>query len=212
MMFTGIIQELGAVQRHERSGNIYRLDICSRNICKDADIGDSVAVNGVCLTVAAKKKDVLSFDVMAETIRKTNLAGLKDRDKVNLEGSLKANGKLGGHFVLGHIDCAGRIKNINRNGDEFTISIGFPDEFSPLTVEKGSIAIDGVSLTIGKVNNNTLDLHLIPHTLRSTTLDTKNVGDMVNLEFDILGKYAVRQKDFGGRSRISEEFLRNNGF
>ena len=211
-MFTGIIQELGLVQGIRSVDNVYRLDICSKNIYKDASVGDSVAVNGVCLTVRAKMKDILSFDVMAETIRKTSFAGLKNKDKVNLEGSLKANGTLGGHFVSGHIDCVGNIKNVDKGRYEFIIRIDFPDKFNRLIVEKGSIAVDGVSLTIGGIGMNTLDVYLIPHTLRSTTLNTKNAGDMVNLEFDILGKYIARQRASCAQSRISEEFLRKKGF
>lgn len=211
-MFTGIVQELGIVCKLERSGGFYRLGIRSDKVCEDAVIGDSVAVNGVCLTVAAKKSDVLNFDVMAETIRRTNLIELKDNDKVNLEGSLKANASLGGHFVLGHIDCLGRIKDIKKRSGEFTVRIDFNGAFSHLIVEKGSIAIDGVSLTIGRAGDNTLDVYLIPHTLKATTLDTRKSGDSVNLEFDIIGKYAARFGEVRGQSRISEEFLRDKGF
>jgi len=211
-MFTGIVQELGTVERIERSGGIYRLGIRSGNIHKDAGIGDSVSVNGACLTVVSRKGDVLNFDVMAETIRSTGLAGLKPGDRVNLEGSLKANGTLGGHFVLGHIDCVGVIKDIIRTGGEFTLRIGIPDGFDHLIVDKGSISIDGVSLTVGRADSNTFDVHIIPHTLKSTTLGIKKSGDTVNLEFDILGKYIAKARDTAGRSRISEKFLRNNGF
>jgi riboflavin synthase len=211
-MFTGIIQELGSVQNIDRVGNIYKLDIRSNIIYKDVRIGDSVAVNGVCLTATAKKKDVLSFDMMAETIRNTNFAGLKSNDKVNLERPLKAGETLDGHFVLGHIDCAAVIKNIRKIGDDFMINIAFPDGFDRLVVEKGSIAVDGVSLTISHAGKGTLDVHIIPHTLKSTTLNIKKSGDTVNLEFDILGKYIAKARDAGSQSRISEEFLRSNGF
>lgn len=211
-MFTGIIQELGAVQRIGPVGNIYRLDICSKNIYKDVNVGDSVAVNGACLTVTAKTEGILNFDVMAETIRKTSLAELKNKDMVNLEGSLKASGTLGGHFVLGHVDCVGKIKNVRKKGDEFMIRIDFPDKFNRLVVEKGSIAVDGVSLTISGIDMNALDVYIIPHTLRSTTLNMKNEGDMVNLEFDILGKYIARQGKVRAQPRISEEFLKDKGF
>ncbi len=211
-MFTGIVQELGVLRRIERAGNIYRLDICSDRIYRDAAIGDSVAVNGACLTVTAKMGGVLNFDVMAETIRKTNLVELKDNDKVNLEGSLKANGSLGGHFVLGHVDCVGTIKNIGKTGDEFMIRVEFNGKFSRLIVEKGSIAIDGVSLTIGEAGDNTFDAYLIPHTLKATTLGIRKPGDRVNLEFDIIGKYATRLMADRNKTRISEEFLRDKGF
>lgn len=211
-MFTGITRELAVVQRLGKSGDTYRLDIRSNGICKDVEIGDSIAVNGVCLTVASKEKDILNFDVMAQTLRKTTLAGLKDKDTVNLEGSLKAGGTLDGHFVLGHVDCVGIIRDIRKSPGEFMMRIDFPEEFGRLIVDKGSIAVDGVSLTIGRAGKDTFDIYLIPHTLRSTTLSTKRSGDAVNLEFDILGKYAAKHRDAGSQSRISEEFLRSRGF
>ncbi|MCX5678474.1 MAG: riboflavin synthase [Candidatus Omnitrophica bacterium] len=211
-MFTGIIQELGSVQNINRVGNIYKLDIRSNSIYKDVRIGDSVAVNGVCLTAVSKKKDILSFDLMAETIRNTSFAGLKNNDRVNLERSLKAGETLDGHFVLGHIDCAGVIKNIRKIGDDFMISIAFPGGFDRLVVEKGSIAVDGVSLTVSHAGKDTFDVHIIPHTLKSTILGTKKSGDKVNLEFDILGKYIAKERDAGSRPRVTEEFLRSKGF
>lgn len=211
-MFTGIIQELGSVQTFERSGNIYRLDIRSNNIYKDVRIGDSVAVNGVCLTAVSKNRGAISFDLMAETIRNTGFAGLKNNEKVNLERSLKAGETLDGHFVLGHIDCVGTIRDIKKSDGDFMISVGFPGHFWPLVVEKGSIAVDGVSLTISHAGKDTFDVHIIPHTLKSTTLDMKGIGGAVNLEFDIFGKYIAKGRDTGDRSRISEEFLRSKGF
>ncbi len=211
-MFTGITQELAVVRRMGKSGDNYRLDIRSNGIYKDVKIGDSVAVNGVCLTVTSKEKNVLSFDVMAQTVRSTTLAGLKDKDKVNLEGSLKAGGTLDGHFVLGHVDCVGMIRDIKKSSGEFMMHIDFPGEFDRLIVDKGSVAVDGVSLTIGRAGRSTFDIYLIPHTLRSTTLNTKRPGDAVNLEFDILGKYAAKHQDAGSQPRISEEFLRGKGF
>lgn len=211
-MFTGIIQELGSVQCLENRGATYRLSVSTKKIRGDVNIGDSVAVNGVCLTVTSIGKEALIFDVMAETIRKTGFSRLKTGDAVNLEGSLKANGSLGGHFVLGHIDCIGHVKEIGNKGDEYAIKVEFPDEYSPLIVPKGSVAIDGVSLTIGKAGRNNLTVFIIPHTLKTTTLDTKRSGDCVNLEFDIIGKYIARQRSQGAGSPISEEFLREHGF
>ncbi len=211
-MFTGIIQELGTVQRLEVSGSLYRLEIACKVVCDDVKIGGSVAINGVCLTVAEKKQTALCFDVMAETMRRTDLARLKNGDKVNVENSLKANGALGGHFVLGHVDCAGIIKDAARTGDGFAIEVEFPREFSRLVVEKGSIAIDGVSLTVGECGARTLKVYLIPHTLKSTTLGSKKVSDAVNLEFDIIGKYVSKFNDPGANSRVTESFLHEKGF
>ena len=211
-MFTGIIQEIGAVKGLSLSGDTYRLDIGSSQIYKSTAIGDSVAVNGVCLTVAEKKTGILHFDVMAETVRRSNLSELKPGNNVNLEGSLRADGTLGGHFVLGHIDCVGHINHIGKRRGEFIIKIEFDEAFSHLVVEKGSVAIDGVSLTVGAVGRGMLEVYVIPHTLKATTIGKKNNSDGVNLEFDIIGKYASRLKSVGNTSRISEEFLRSRGF
>ncbi len=211
-MFTGIVQEIGIFRKIEKTGRSCRLEIRSSAISKSVKTGDSVSVNGVCLTVVAKSKDTLTFDVMAETLRSTNLADFRIGDKVNLEGALKAGGSLDGHFVLGHIDCAGTIRDIIKSGGEFVITIAFPSDFNRLIVDKGSIAVDGVSLTVNNPGNGTFDLHLIPHTLKTTVLNVKKAGDKVNLEFDILGKYIERRGAPDGASRITEEYLRSKGF
>lgn len=210
-MFTGIIREIGTVRGLGRSGSSRRLDVGSGAIYKTAGIGDSVAVNGVCLTLTGKNKNTLSFDVMDETLRKTALAVLADNDPVNLEGAVRADGAFGGHFVTGHIDCVGRIKEIKKSG-EFKISIEVPREFIHLLVEKGSVSMDGVSLTVGAIRNNAFDVYIIPHTLKATTLGSKKTGDALNIEFDIMGKYCARLFEKCSASRISEGFLREKGF
>ena len=211
-MFTGIIKELGVVRDLARTGKLYTIEIASKTVCETAEMGDSVSVNGVCLTVTEKRRGILSFDVTGETVNRSSLGILKKDDKVNLEGSLRANDALGGHFVLGHIDCAGRIKSVKVRGDDPFIEIEFPEEFLPLVVEKGSITIDGVSLTIGKISGNSLKVYLIPHTLRTTTLGFKKAKDMVNVEFDILGKYILRFKEQKTARALTEEFLKEHGF
>ncbi len=211
-MFTGIIQELGVVENISRSGNICRLGIRSKNIGKSVKIGDSICLNGVCLTVASKKGDLLNFDLMTETTRNTGLAAMVNGDKVNLEGSLRVGQALDGHFVLGHVDCVGVIEYIRRTGDGFMLRVGFSEKFSSLIVGKGSITLDGVSLTVARADNNAFEAHIIPHTLKFTTLNMKNAGDAVNLEFDILGKYIAKGMGPGSRTPISEEFLRSKGF
>lgn len=211
-MFTGIAKELGIVHNMSKAGANYRLDIESKNIAKSVKIGDSVAVNGVCLTLVDIKNNVMSFDVMAQTVRMTNLTGLKSNDRVNLEDSLKAGDPLGGHFVLGHIDCAGKITDIKKTGGEVCIEIGIPGNFANLIVDKGSIAIDGVSLTIGKASGDKFNVYLIPHTFGTTTLGFGKPGDKLNIEFDILGKYVARLKDAEKGSKITESFLKENGF
>lgn len=211
-MFTGIVKELGIVRNMNKAGANYRLDIESKNIAKSVKIGDSVAVNGICLTLVSIKGNIMSFDVMAQTIRTANLIDLKNNDHVNLEDSLKAGDPIGGHFVLGHVDCAGKITDINKTGGEACIEIGIPGNFANLIVDKGSIAIDGVSLTIGKASGDKFNVYLIPHTLKTTTLGFGKPGDKLNIEFDILGKYVMRLKDAENGSKITENFLKENGF
>ena len=211
-MFTGIIKETGVVQRIDITGNTHRLHVSSDKIFSNVDIGDSVAVNGVCLTVVEKYKNVLYFDIMEETVRRTDLAGLKKGAVVNLEDSLKPDAYIGGHFVLGHIDCIGSIDHITRRGNECVMDIGFPEGFASLVVGKGSVAIDGVSLTVGEVKNDSCAVYLIPHTLKTTNLGLKKVRDRINIEFDIIGKYIARIKSAKSASRISEGFLREKGF
>ena len=210
-MFTGIVRELGVVRRLESSGGLYKLEVSCGEIFKSSGVGDSVSVNGVCLTVTAKTPGALCFDVMAETVRRTSLAGLRSAQQVNLEGALKADGAIDGHFVLGHIDCAGKVAGIVKNNDEFIMEIEFPAEFEDLLVEKGSVTIDGVSLTVGRVSSGTFSVYLIPQTLKSTSLGSKRPGSVVNIEFDIIGKY-VKKLNSSGRPGVTESFLKENGF
>ena len=188
-MFTGIIKELGKIQRISGLGNIYKISVEVKDLALQAKIGDSVAVNGVCLTLTGKNKNFLDFDLMGETAKRTNISKLKIGEAVNLESALKAGDPLGGHFVTGHIDCVGRIKDIGRYGDNYSIRVSFPEEYKRLIVEKGSIALDGISLTVGKVEGNSAIVYIIPHTLKITTLGSKSAGGEVNIEFDIIGKY-----------------------
>ena len=191
-MFTGIIKELGTVRGISGLGNIYKLSVEVKDMAEGLKIGDSVAVNGVCLTLTGKNKNVLDFDVMAETVRKTGLGKLGPQDRVNIEDALKAGSPVGGHFVTGHIDCVGRIKDIRRSSDEVSVEIVFPQEYSALVVDKGSITLDGISLTAGKVLKNNVTVYVIPHTLKITTLGSKRAGDEVNIEFDLIGKYVAK--------------------
>ncbi len=211
-MFTGIIQEVGIVKRLEKTGSLYVFEVGSAAIPKEVIVGDSVAVNGVCLTVTDKTIGSLRFDVMAETVRKSGLGKVSAGDAVNLEGSLKAGGTIGGHFVLGHVDCVGTITDTGKKGDDVLMKISFSARFAPLAVEKGSIAVDGVSLTIGMAGADSLTVYLIPHTLKATTLGSKRRADTVNLEFDIIGKYIARAAALKGGGRITEGFLRSRGF
>jgi len=211
-MFTGMIEELGTVKRVEKSAGRYRFEVEAKSLADGVKIGDSVSVNGVCLTAVKKDKDILAFDVMEETARRTTLVALSEGARVNLEQALKATGRMGGHFVLGHIDCVGAIKEIEKRGDNVSIAIESPAEFKHLAVEKGSIAIDGVSLTIGGLKEGGFKVYLIPHTLDVTTLGLKKRGDGVNLEFDIIGKYVAALAAPGNPGRITEGFLKEKGF
>lgn len=210
-MFTGIIKEIGTVSKICRKKDICRLDIRSVEISKSVEIGGSVAVNGACLTVTEIAKDIISFGVMAETMRRTTIATLKEGCSVNLEPSLRAGEPLDGHFVTGHIDCVGKIRGVKRHGNEFSIDIETGAGCADRLVEKGSIAIDGVSLTAGNVTETGFTVFLIPHTLKVTVLRQKKIGDAVNVEFDIIGKYASGAYLRAG-SGVNETFLRENGF
>ena len=211
-MFTGLIRELSVLRTFTRSGNVYRLEAISDIISKDSAIGDSISVNGVCLTLTEKKQDLLAFDVMEETIRRTGLSSIKSGDEVNLEDSLKAGGPLGGHFVLGHIDCAGTIRRIENRGGEYVIEVEFPPEFSHLVVEKGSVALDGISLTVGETARGSFKVYIIPHTLKVTNLSSRRSGDKVNIEFDIIGKYLSRFRELDKKGGVTEQFLKQMGF
>jgi riboflavin synthase len=161
--------------------------------------------------VTGRSGGALAFDVMAETVRRTTLAGLRSKDKVNLENSIRIGGGMDGHFVLGHVDCVGTFKEAREKGEEFIIQITIPDGFDHLLVEKGSVTIDGVSLTVGEVEKRTFCVYLIPHTLKETTLGSKGPGSRVNVEFDIIGKY-VAKLEASARPGITEDFLRARGF
>jgi len=190
-MFTGIVKELGKVHRISGLGSIHKLSVEAKNIVGALSIGDSVSINGACLTLTGKDKNIMEFDVMGETFKRTNISKLKYGEAVNLESALRAGDQMGGHFVTGHIDCVGRIKDIRRAGDNYSIEIAFPKEYKKLVVEKGSIALDGVSLTVGKVGDGNAVVHIIPHTLKVTIFGFKRAGDEVNIEFDIIGKYIL---------------------
>lgn len=187
-MFTGIIEEIGIVENIKRINNITQLSIKANKIIDDIKIGDSVSINGTCLTITKIEKEVLSFDLMPETLKTTNLGLLKLKDKVNLERSLKLGDRISGHFVTGHIDCMGLIRKKNYVNNNLCFEITTPNKFLKYILPKGSIALDGISLTIADRKSNTFSVYIIPHTLENTILKTKGPSDKVNLEFDILAK------------------------
>jgi riboflavin synthase len=211
-MFTGIIKEMARLHEISRLGSIKRFAVESEHIFKNVNVGDSVSVNGACLTVTEKEGNLLYFDVIGETLEKTTLGNLKPKGPVNLEDSLKVGDPLSGHLVLGHIDCVGKIKNIEKIGENVSMELEIPKEFSDLIAQKGSIAIDGVSLTVGGVKANVFKVHLIPHTLKVTTLKYRKRGDEVNVEFDVIARYIMKSKEGVRASGIDEKFLREKGF
>ncbi len=192
-MFTGIVEETGIVESIRESGAAIHLLVRAVTSTRGTSIGDSIAVNGCCLTVTrisrAKKGSVLHFDLLRETWARTNLQFVRIGSLVNLERSLAANGRLGGHFVTGHIDGIGRIKRWERAGADHVLDISGPRDVLRYVVFKGSIAVDGISLTVAAVQKGGFRIWIIPHTFEHTTLRERQVGDAVNLEADILGKY-----------------------
>jgi len=190
-MFTGIVKEMGRVRRISGLGGIYKLSLEAKEAAIGLNIGESLSVNGTCLTLTGRDKNLLDFDVMNETFKRTNISKLKIGDPVNLESALRAGDPMGGHFVTGHIDCVGRIRGIKQVGDSYSIEVAFPGVYKKLVVEKGSITLDGISLTVGSVGNDSAVVHIIPHTLKNTTLGSRRSGDEVNIEFDIIGKYIL---------------------
>ena len=216
-MFTGIIEETGAVRHVSLHGNSGSIQIGAELVLKGTKPGDSIAVNGVCLTVTTMDSKSFTADVMAETLRRSNLGNLKGGDRVNLERAMPAEGRFGGHIVSGHIDGIGTIAAMENEGNATWVYIRTSSDILALIVEKGSIAIDGISLTVAKVGMEDFAVSIIPHTSSHTALLKKRTGDVVNLENDIVGKYVERLLGRKApaeqhKSRITEEFLRENGF
>jgi len=191
-MFTGLVEESGRVVELYAYCGQHVLRVAARRVLEGLAIGDSLAVNGCCLTVAAREGDVLQFDLLAETRRVTSLAALVPGSEVNLERSLAYGGRMGGHFVTGHVDAVGTIEALEPRGTDHYLRVRLPAGSGRYLISKGSIALDGVSLTVAEVGVDTVVAWLIPHTLAVTNLHTRRVGDVVNVEFDVLGKYVER--------------------
>lgn len=219
-MFTGIIEEKGRIVSIRRGMKSSVLQIAGSRIFGDLKIGDSVAVNGVCLTVTSMANGSFTADVMSETLNRSSLGELKVNSAVNLERAMAADGRFGGHIVSGHIDGTGTISKIERDDNAVWYTIKAPEKLMRYIVEKGSIAIDGISLTVAKTSREAFSVSIIPHTIQETILDTKGVGSIVNLENDIVGKYIERfltwpaeeEKPEEQKSGITLEFLAKAGF
>ena len=191
-MFTGLVEEVGRILGVEETDRGIRLRLAAPNIAEAIRTGDSIAVNGCCLTVAAHRDDELTFDLLEETLARTNLKMLRRDDHVNLERALAADGRLGGHFVQGHIDCATRILTSEAKGADLRIEIELPAQFAHYVVSKCSIAVNGISLTVAEVSPESFAVWVIPHTREQTNLATAQRDDLVNLEFDLIAKYVER--------------------
>lgn len=209
-MFTGIIEETGAIRAVQRGAKSAVLTVEAQKILEDVHIGDSIATNGVCLTVTSVRGSCFTADVMNETLRRSSLGGLTPGSRVNLERAMPANGRFGGHIVSGHIDGTGTVVSVRRDDIAVWYTIRTTPQLMRYIVEKGSIAIDGISLTVAAVETDRFSVSVIPHTAQETTLGEKRPGATVNLENDVIGKYVEKlmQKERG----VTLEFLAQNGF
>lgn len=216
-MFTGIIEELGTYINAETSGDKWRIKIQANKVLSNTKLGDSISTNGVCLTVSRLGGDYFEADVMEETLRRSNLGKLKKGSRVNLERAMAVDGRFGGHIVSGHIDGRGKIEAYKKERNAVWISINADSEVLKYIVEKGSIAIDGVSLTVAYVDEEKFKVSIIPHTGEETTLLKKQIGDEVNLECDVIGKYVEKLLGFNNKNQknkksLNMDFFIENGF
>lgn len=215
-MFTGIIEEVGTVISVQKGAASSFIEIKAESVLSDVHLGDSIAVNGVCLTVISFSSASFRADVMNETLSRSSLGSLKQGSPVNLERAMAANGRFGGHIVSGHIDGTGIITDIKKDGIAHWYTISANPEIMRYIIEKGSVAIDGISLTVARVGNGFFAVSIIPHTADKTVLSAKKIGDIVNLENDVIGKYVEKliktENAPTDSSGITMEFLTKNGF
>lgn len=212
-MFTGIIQGQGRLAALRRSGRESVLEIRALFALEDIAVGESIAVNGACLTVESGRDGLFTAYASAETLDRTNLSLLRSDDLVNLERALAIGQRLGGHFVSGHVDCLATVQSVREAGRSLLIRLGFPAEYGELVIPKGSVALDGISLTVNSCGNDFLEVNVIPETRRATTVASWASGTRVNMEADMIGKYVLRMlapRREGGR--VDENFLREHGF
>ena len=213
-MFTGIVEEVGVVKRIHRSGQDGGLAISASLVLEDSKIGDSISVSGVCLTMTHRSTDSFTADVAAETLRRTTLGMLKPGDDVNLERPLRLSDRLGGHLVLGHVDEVGTVVGRQDEGDSSLVRVSISQEAMRYVVYKGSVCIDGVSLTIANLSDDSFEVALIPHTKTVTTFSTKRIGSPVNIEVDLVGRYIERllTRRPSRKTSIDLAFLEAHGY
>lgn len=216
-MFTGIVEELGIIRKLHVSGHSGSIEIEAHKILQNTNVGDSIAVNGICLTVTALGKDFFTADVMAETVRRSSLKNATSGDFVNLERAMAADGRFGGHIVSGHVDGTGTILSMKREENAVWVTISASPSIMKFIVEKGSVCLDGISLTVAAVGESDFKVSVIPHTGEETTLLKKKAGNTINIENDIIGKYVDRLLNFKDNSPsdgggITMDFLRKYDF
>jgi riboflavin synthase len=222
-MFTGLVEELGSVRRLERLRDGGRLTVQARTVLEGTRLGDSIAVNGACLTVVDMRADTFTVDFMAETMERTTIGSFSTGTRVNLERSLAVGGRAGGHLVLGHVDAVAEVLSARQTGVATELRFSLPEVIAPCVAAKGSIAIDGISLTVMRVDDEGFEVGIIPHTLKETTLGSVRVGTRVNLEADVLARYVLRalqvqqareegRPGSAGTGGLTEELLREQGF
>jgi riboflavin synthase len=217
-MFTGLVEGLGEVKEISRKGGDVTMEIRPLFEVSDIGIGDSVSVNGVCLTVTEMRQGLFRVDVSGETLSRTTMGRLMQGDRVNLERALRFSDRLGGHLVSGHVDGVGKITKKEQHRNSWLLRIEMDERLSKYTIEKGSIAVDGISLTINRCQDGAIEVNIIPQTGKETTILKKNVGDLVNIETDLIGKYVERFFMRGTESRpegstgINKEMLMKFGF
>jgi len=210
-MFTGIIEETGKIKKITKDGENLLVEISASKSLKGLKLGDSLNLDGICSTVIKINKDSFEVSYMEETQKRTSVSEWKKDYEINIEPALKLSGRLNGHFVTGHIDCTGEIKNIKNSGKTMEIDISLLEDIKKFTAFKGSITVDGISLTVSFVENEYFSVSLIPHTIQNTTLGVKKTGDKVNLEVDLISRY-LKQLFDERESQSSYEFLQERGF
>lgn len=216
-MFTGIVEEIGELKKIRKGAKSSELTIIADKVLEDTKIGDSIMTSGICLTVTSMTDNQFTVDVMSETLNRTSLGDMSSGSKINLERALNLQTRLGGHMVSGHIDRTGIITAFRKDDNAVWVTVKTPSELLRYIIEKGSIAIDGISLTVAAVSDEDFQVSIIPHTAEETTLLQHDVGDKVNLEVDLIGKYVEKllglssQKDVK-KTALTESFLKDNGF
>lgn len=214
-MFTGIVEETGVVKSIRTTGQAMRIHISCQQVLENTNLGDSISVNGVCLTADEMDQQSFTADVMPETYRRTNLKNLKSGSEVNLERAVPVVGRLGGHIVSGHVDVVGKLSGIRKEANAIWLEIQVPREWTRYVVEKGSVALDGVSLTVASVSEDWFAVSMIPHTVEETTLAHRQAGDEINIECDVIAKYVEKllcYRDENQQQKMTLEWLQKNDF